>query len=56
MSGGLEFEFWVRFPGRVLPRDRWTRTMGADIAEPERVFREGCSAPPGESRSRAGVG
>ena len=30
MAGGLEFEFGVPFPGRVLPRDRWTRTGHRD--------------------------
>lgn len=46
MPGGLEFEFGVPFPGRVLPGDRWTRTGRRDDGKPfdwERVF--GRSAP-----------
>jgi tRNA (guanine-N7-)-methyltransferase len=34
MPGGLEFEFGVPFPGRVLPGDRWTRTGRRDDGKP----------------------
>ena len=46
MAGGVEYEFDVPFPGRVLPGDRWTRTGYRDDGKPfdwERVF--GRAAP-----------